>query len=91
MQIAIETGEREKMRIEFTFNQLMGRTIIRANGQEVKRQVQWFSEPLVETHDMTFDEKERVNVRIEKRRQLLFASHYSVYVNNRLVDSRQGV
>ncbi len=79
------------MRVEFLFNQLLGRTVIRSNGQELKKTVRLFSEPLVDTHVMHFTEKERVEVKIEKRRKHLFASQYFVYLNNRLTQVHQGV
>src|SRR5512138_2500172 len=91
MQFAIEVGNMVKQQVEFTFNQLLGRTVIRTNGREVKRSVRLFSEPLVDTHVVNLSDTERLEMRIEKRRRYLFVSQYLVYVNNRLVEVRHGV
>ncbi len=91
MKFTIEVGEVEKQRVEFSFNQLLGRTVIRSNGQELKRSVRLFSEPLCDTHEFNFDERERVQLKIEKQRRHLFGSRYFVFVNNRLTQCFQGV
>jgi hypothetical protein len=91
MRFVIEVGEVAKEQVEFTFNQLLGRTVIRANGREVTRKTRWFSEPLVDTHLVDFAEQEKVQLKIEKRRRHLFASRYFVYINDRLVQCFQGV
>jgi hypothetical protein len=91
MTFAIEVGEVSRERIDFTFNQLLGRTVIRANGRELKRNTRWFSEPVVETHLIDLTETERVQVKIEKRRKHLFSSQYFVYVNDRMVQYYRGI
>jgi hypothetical protein len=91
MKFEIEVGEVAKERVEFSFNQLMGRTIIRSNGREVKRSVRWFSEPVVDTHVIDFAQHEKVNLTIEKRRRQLFGAQYFVYINNRLVAYYKGI
>ena len=91
MKFAIEVGEAVRERVEFRFDQLTGRTVILCNGCEVKRQVRWFSEPVLDIHEFDLGEREKVRVRIEKRRRYLFASRYLVYLNNRLARCFQGV
>jgi len=91
MKFTVEVGEVEKQRIDFSFNQLLGRTVIRANGQEVKRSVRLFSEPVFDRHVLEFAEKERVELKIEKQRKHLFRSRYFVFVNNRLMQCFQGI
>jgi hypothetical protein len=91
MRFVIELGESEKQRVEFTFNQLLGRTVVRSNGREIKKSVRLFSEPVYDLHVFEFAEQERVELKIEKRRKHLFASQYFVYVNNRLQEFYQGV
>ncbi len=91
MTFDIEVGEVMKERIQFSFNQLLGRTVIRRNGREVQRQVRWFSEPVTDTYFIEFNEQERVRVKIEKRRKHLLGSKYYVYVNDRLAECFQGI
>ena len=91
MKFTIDVGEVERQRVEFNFNQLLGRTLICSNGRELKRSIRLFSEPTTETHVIQFNEAERIELRIEKRRKMLFASRYYVYVNNRLTQVYEGV
>jgi len=91
MKFVVEVGEVAKQQVEFAFNQLLGRTVIRSGGRELKRSVRLFSEPLYDTHVFEFAEKERAQLRIEKRRKHLFASEYFVYVNNRLQEFHRGI
>jgi hypothetical protein len=91
MKFTIEVGEVEKQRVEFSFNQLLGRTVIRSNGRDLKKSVRLFSEPLFDRHIFDFAEKERVELKIEKQRRNLFASRYFVFVNNRLTQCFQGI
>lgn len=91
MRFAIEVGEVARQQVEFYFNQLLGLTVIRANGRELKKRVRLFSEPLVDAHEVELEGLERLRVRIEKHRQWLISSRYLVYVNDRLVQCFQGV
>ena len=91
MKFVVEVGDVLKKRVEFSFNQLLGRTVIRADGRELKRTVRLFSEPVEETHVVSFGDTERVELRIEKKRKPLVGSRYSVYVNDRLNRCLQGV
>lgn len=78
-------------RVEFSFNQLLGRSVVRVDGQEVFRKKRWFSEPIKDFYEVTVDGAEQVRLRIEKERKLLVASRYKVYVDNRLTHLCQGV
>jgi hypothetical protein len=91
MTFDIEVGEVMRERIRFSFNQLLGRTVIRCQGRELQRQVRWFSEPVTDTFFIELSEQEKVQVRIEKRRKHLLASKYYVYVNDRLAECFEGV
>jgi hypothetical protein len=91
MKFALELGELETHRLEFSFNQLLGRKIIKVNDAEVLRNVRLFSEPVRETHTLEIGEKERLQVRIEKERKLLFGQKYKVYLNDRLIRLYEGV
>ena len=91
MKFSIDLGDNEKHTFEFNFNQLLGRSIVKVNGEVVYRKARWFSEPLVDKYDFEVGQFERVRVRIEKMRKRLFASKYCVYVDNRLARLYQGV
>ena len=91
MKFTIEVGEVEKQHVEFSFNQLLGRTLIRSNGRELKRSVRLFSEPVFDRHVFDFADRERVELKIEKQRKQLFSSRYFVFVNDRLTRCFQGV
>ena len=91
MRFALEIGDAEKHHLEFNFNQLLGSTVIKVNGQEVKKSVRLFSEPLEERHEVEVGKNERHTVFIEKRRKLLFGQRFFVYVNQRLVKAFTGV
>lgn len=91
MRFALDIGETEKNLLEFNFNQLLGSTVIKVNGKQVKKTVRLFSEPLHERHHVEVGTQERHTVFIEKRRKLLFGQKFFVYVNQRLVKAFQGV
>jgi len=91
MKFSIEVGASEKHVIEFTFNQLLGQSIVCVDGQEVFRKQRWLSEPLVDSYDFEIGQFEPVRVRIEKERKLIFASKYRIYLDNRLTQLRQGI
>jgi hypothetical protein len=91
MRFALEIGETEKNRLEFSFNQLFGSTVIKVNDKLIKKNVRLFSEPLQEKHEFEVGQNERHTVFIEKQRKLLFGQKYLVYVNQRLVKLLHGV
>lgn len=91
MKFSIELGNHEKHVIEFTFNQLLGQSLVRIDTREVVRKKRWFSEPLVDRFDFQVGQFEPVRVRIEKERKLIFASKYRVYIDNRLTQLYQGI
>ena len=91
MKFVIESGTQEKHLIEFTFNQLLGRSVVKVDGREVFKKARWFSEPLADRYEFEIGQFEPVRLRIEKQRKLLFASKYCVYLDNRLTQYHQGV
>jgi hypothetical protein len=91
MTFALDIGETEKNRLEFSFNQLLGSTVIKVNDKLIKKNVRLFSEPLQEKHEFEVGKNERHTVFIEKQRKLLFGQKYLVYVNQRLVKLIHGV
>ena len=91
MKFSLEVGEIERTQIEYAFNQLLGQLCIRVNQQAVKNQVRLFDEPLTETHTLEVGKSERISVRIEKERKLLFGQRCRVFVNNRLFKCSEGV
>lgn len=91
MKFKLEVGEFQKHLVEYTFDQLLGKAVIRINQQEVKRRVRLFNEPLKETDTLQVSGDERLQVRIEKERKLLFGQKCRVYVNDRLYKCYEGV
>jgi hypothetical protein len=91
MKFSLELGHLETHRLEFSFNQLLGRKVIKVNDLEVLRDVRLFSEPLRETHTLEIGEKEKLQVRIEKERKLLIGQKYKVFLNDRLIRLYEGV
>lgn len=87
----MEVGVNEKHTIEFSFNQLLGRAVLRVDGQEVLRKKRWFSEPLADRYDVEIEGRDVVRLRIEKERKQLLGAKYKVYVDNRLTQLYQGV
>ena len=90
MKFALEIGETEKNLLEFAFNQLLGKTLIRVNRREIKNEQRWFSEPVRESHRVDVGINEKWEVRIEKQRKQLVGGKYSIFVNDRLVNVYQG-
>ncbi len=90
MRFVIEVGSSEKHRIEFSFNQLMGRSLVKVDGAVVFKKKRWFSEPIKDLYEIEVGQLEPVRLRIEKIRKRLVASKYLVYVNNRLTQMYQG-
>lgn len=91
MRFTIEIGAREKHRIEYQFNQLLGRLVIKVDDELVKESTRLFNEPLVEVHVLVVGKAEKSQVRIEKRRKILFGQRNHLYVNDRLTEVFNGV
>lgn len=66
MKFCLEVGELERHLVEFNFDQLFGRSVIKVNQTEVRRSVRLFNEPLRETHTLRVGDQERLEVRIER-------------------------
>ena len=85
MKFTIEIGEQEKHRLDYHFNQLLGKLVIKINEQAVKQSVRWVNEPVLEVHAFVVGRQERSEVRIEKERKPLLGHRNRLYVNNRLL------
>lgn len=90
MRFCLKAGHNEDHSVEFEFNQLLGKLIIRVNGKELIKNTRWFSEPLKEAHQFEVGQKEIWRFKIEKERRDIFTSTYRVFVNNRLAGFYQG-
>ena len=84
MKFNIEVGQSEKHLIDFTFNQLSGDLKIWVDENLVVQNQRLINEPVREIYDLVVGDREKVAVRIEKRRKPLFGHHRRVWVDNRL-------
>jgi len=91
VKFAIEIGETEKHHLEYNFNQLLGRLVIKVNEKLVKRSLRLMNEPLLEVHAFVVGDQEKSSVRIEKERKALVGCRSRLYVNNRLVKVFSGI
>ena len=91
MKFTIEVGETEKHTIDFNFNQLLGKLVIKVNRKEVKRSLRLIDEPVRETHVIELGGVEELKVRIEKERRQLLGSKCRVFLNDRLYKFYEGV
>ena len=91
MKFTIEVGEAEKHTIDFDFNQLLGKLVIKVNRKEVKRSLRLIDEPVRETHIIELGGVEELKVRIEKERRQLLGSKCRVFLNDRLYKFYEGV
>ena len=71
--------------MEYNFNQLLGRLVIKVNERPIKQSVRLVNEPILEVFAFPIGEEEKSEVRIEKQRKRLVGCRNCVYVNNRLV------
>ncbi len=91
MKFCIEVGRTERHLIEFSFNQLLGETVIKVNHREVKHARRLFNEPVTETHVIHVGDRDQLTVKIEKERKPLFGEKFRVYLNNRLYECYEGM
>ena len=91
MRFNIEIGGIKKHRIEYEFNQLLGRLIIKLDRKEIERNDRFFGKPVKQTHVIQVDPEERVAVRIERKRRSLFGCKCLVYLNERLFECYEGI
>jgi hypothetical protein len=91
MKFSLEIGEVEKHTIEYQFNQLLGVLTIKVNEKPVKKHVRLFDEPVKELHVFVVGVREKLAVKIEKERKLLYGQKNRVFVNDRLVKYCEGV
>lgn len=91
MRFKIELGENEKHTIEYEFNQLLGRLMIKVDNKPVQQSTRLFSEPVRQNFEIAVGEHEKYVVRIEKQRMNLYGQVNRVFVNNRLTQFYQGI
>jgi hypothetical protein len=91
MKFSLEIGEAEKHTIDYQFNQLLGVLTIKVNEKPVKRHVRLFDEPIKELHVFVVGVREKLAVKIEKERKLLYGQKNRVFVNDRLIKYCEGV
>ncbi len=85
VRFTIEIGETEKHRLEYDFNQLLGKLVIKVNEQPIKQSLRLVNEPVLEVHVFNVGNTEYSQVRIEKERKPLLGHRNRLYVNNRLM------
>jgi hypothetical protein len=94
MKFSVEIGSKEKHQIDFSFNQIFGGLVIRADGQVVRRDFRGLSFSTVKAYEFQLGCDEKLVVRIEKERRLvfgyLFPQKYRVFVNGDLITSKHG-
>src|SRR5437764_15025487 len=52
MKLNLTLGETENNLLEFSFNQLLGTSMIKINREVVLQKTRWFSEPLHQIHEV---------------------------------------
>ena len=85
MKFSIEIGEKERNLLEYHFNQLLGRLLIKVNNRPIKKALRLLNEPVLEVHVVIVGKNEKSTVRIEKERKPLLGHRNRLYVNNRLL------
>jgi len=91
VKFAIEIGDTEKHRLEYNFNQLLGRLVIKVNEKPIRESVRLINEPILEVFAFPVGDNEKSDVRIEKERKPLLGCRNRLFVNNRLVRVFDGV
>jgi hypothetical protein len=91
VKFVIEIGDKEKHRLEYHFNQLLGSLVIKVNERPIKKSLRLVNEPVLEVQAFVVGDQEKTNVRIEKERKQLIGCKNRLYVNNRLVEVFSGL
>ena len=91
MKFTIEIGNIEKHRLDYAFNQLLGKLVIKINQRLVKQSVRLVNEPVLEVHAFRIGKCEKSDVRIEKERKPLLGHKNRLYVNDRLLRVFEGI
>ena len=91
MKFVIEIGDKEKHRLEYHFNQLLGSLVIKVNERPIKKSLRLVNEPVLEVQAFVVGDQEKTDVRIEKERKPLVGCKNRLYVNNRLVKVFSGL
>jgi hypothetical protein len=85
MKFTIEIGEKERNRLEYNFNQLLGSLVIKVNEKPVRESRRLFNEPILEVDLLVVGGRETAFVRIEKERTSLLGHRNRLYINDRLI------
>ncbi len=91
MRFRFQVGDTDKHEIECSFNQFLGKLVIRLDRQEIHRRVRIFNEPLQETYQVRVQDGEPLDVLIEKERWPLFGHRYRVFLGGRLYKAYAGL
>lgn len=90
MKFIFEVGEIEKHQVEFNYNQLAGRVMIKVDKQIVRNSIRLLNEPAHEVYQFVVGQMIKTEVRIVKWRKQLLGARNCFYVDGRLVDVRVG-
>jgi len=94
MQFAFDVGINERHRVEFNFNQMWGNLSVKVDGYPIVSDFLVLSLSLVRKYQVVVGRVEQHLIVIEKERKLFFAGFrrhkYRIYVDNQLVDQREG-
>ena len=94
MRFSFEVGEKERHRVDFSFNQFWGNLNISVDGVAVQRDFRLLSLQLVKRYEFTVGQQELHQIAIEKERKLLFAGlrkqKYRVFVDGQLTEEHEG-
>jgi hypothetical protein len=73
IDFSFEVGDKEKHRVHFSFDQVLGRLIIDVDGVAVVNEVRLFSLSTTQRYQFTVGTEERHDVIIDRERKLLLA------------------
>jgi len=85
MRFTIEIGRDERHRLDYHFNQFIGRLVVKVDNHPVRQSLRLVNEPVKEVFEFEIGQYEKQAVRIEKLRKPLLGHRNRVFVNNRLV------
>lgn len=94
MDFDFEVGQTERHTVSYVFDKVWGRATISVDGHEVQRHRHLFSLRPVRRYRLTVGDREKHDVLIEKRREMIVAGvrtqHCSVFVDGQVVGEYQG-
>ena len=94
MNFSFTVGNQEQHRIDFSFDQFIGKLEIKVDGQTAINDFRVFSLKLTKRYELSVGVNEKHHVVIEKRRKLFLAGvrpqQYRVFVDGQLVQTYEG-